>query len=129
MATAPAIFKDLSLNLTPNPVTGDTPPATNEGAVKKALINLIKTPLGTRPFSPEYGTRLYDFLFRPADSETEAEINDELNQCITKFEPRVTITSITTDMSGDGIEIQLNYYVSSISFTQQTLTTTITRTS
>ena len=128
MATAPAIYKDLSLNLTPNPVTGDTPPATNENAVKKALINLIRTPLGTKPFSPEYGTRLYDFLFRPADAETESEINDELNQCITKFEPRVTITSITTDMSGDGIEIQLNYYVTNVSSTPQTLTTTITRT-
>ena len=58
MATTGAVYKDLPLNLTPNPVTGDTPPATNENAVKKALINLIKTPLGSRPFSPEYGTRL-----------------------------------------------------------------------
>jgi phage baseplate assembly protein W len=128
MATVPTFYKDLSMNLTPNPVTGDTPPATNEGAVKKALINLIRTPLGTKPFSPEYGTRLYDFLFRPADAETESEINDELNQCITKFEPRVTIVSITTDMSEDGIEINLNYYVKNVAG-QQTLTTTITRTS
>jgi hypothetical protein len=127
MATAPAIFKDLSLNLTPNPVTGDTPPAVNENAVKKALINLIRTPLGTRPFSPEYGTRLYDFLFKPADSETEADINDELNNCITKFEPRVKVVSITTNMNDDGIEIELNYYVVNVS-AQQTLTTTITRT-
>ena len=129
MATALAIYKDLSLNLTANPVTGDTPPATNENAVKKALINLIKTPLGTKPFSPEYGTRLYDFLFGPADAQTESEINDELNQCITKFEPRVTVVSITTDMSNDGIEIQLNYYVTNVSTAPQTLTTTITRTS
>lgn len=128
MATAPAFFKDLSLNLTPNPVTGDTPPAANENAVKKALINLIRTPLGTRPFSPEYGTRLYDFLFKPADSETEADINDELNNCITKFEPRVKVVSITTNMNDDGIEIELNYYVVNVS-AQQTLTTTITRTS
>ena len=129
MATALAIYKDLSLNLTANPVTGDTPPATNENAVKKALINLIKTTLGTKPFSPEYGTRLYDFLFGPADAQTESEINDELNQCITKFEPRVTVVSITTDMSNDGIEIQLNYYVTNVSTAPQTLTTTITRTS
>lgn len=129
MATAPAIYKDLSLNLTPNPVTGDTPPATNEAAVKKALINLIRTPLGTRPFSPEYGTRVYDFLFSPADPETESDINDELYNCITKFEPRVTIASITTEMRDDGIEINLNYYVTSVSTAEQSLTTTITRTS
>ena len=129
MATAPTFYKDLSLNLTPNPVTGDTPPATNESAVKKALINLIRTPLGTRPFSPEYGTRIYDFLFMPADAATEGDINDELNNCITKFEPRVTIVSITTDMKDDGIEVTLNYYVTSVSTAQQTLTTTISRTS
>lgn len=128
MATS-AVYKDLSLNLTPNPVTGDSSPATNENAVKKALINLIKTPLGSRPFSPEYGTRLYDFLFRPADGETESDINEELNQCITKFEPRVKIASITTNMDGDGIEIIINYYVTTVSNTLQTLTTTITRTS
>ena len=128
MATAPAFFKDLSLNLTPNPVTGDTPPATNENAVKKALINLIRTPLGTKPFSPEYGTRLYDFLFMPADSSTESDINDELHNCITKFEPRVTIVSITTSMGEDGIEINLNYYVNNVSG-QQSLSTIITRTS
>jgi phage baseplate assembly protein W len=126
---ATAIYKDLSLNLTPNPVTGDTPPATNENAVKKALLNLIRTPLGTKPFSPEYGTRLYDFLFSPADAETESDINEELNQCIEKFEPRVKIVSITTNMEDDGIEIILNYYVITISPALQTLTTTITRTS
>jgi phage baseplate assembly protein W len=128
MATAPAFFKDLSLNITPNPITGDTAPAVNEHAVKKALINLIRTPLGSKPFSPEYGTRLYDFLFSPNDSETESEINDELNNCITRFEPRVKIVSITTNMSDDGIEIILNYYVVNVS-AQQSLTTTITRTS
>ena len=126
---ATAIYKDLSLNLTPNPVTGDTPPTTNENAVKKALLNLIRTPLGTKPFSPEYGTRLYDFLFSPADAETESDINEELNQCIEKFEPRVKIVSITTNMEDDGIEIILNYYVTTISPALQTLTTTITRTS
>jgi len=126
---AESVYKDLSLNLTPNPVTGDTPPATNENAVKKALINLIKTPLGTKPFSPEYGTRLYDFLFKPADAETESDINEELNQCITKFEPRVKVVSITTNMNDNGIEIELNYYVTTVTNTLQTLTTTITRTS
>ena len=129
MATTGAVYKDLPLNLTPNPVTGDTPPATNENAVKKALINLIKTPLGSRPFSPEYGTRLYDFLFKPADGETESDINEELNQCITKFEPRVKIASITTNMDSDGIEVIVNYYVTTVTNTLQTLTTTITRTS
>jgi phage baseplate assembly protein W len=76
------IYRDLSLNLTANPVTGDIPVTKNESAVKKALINLLRTPLGTRPFSPEYGTRFYDFLFKPADAETESDINEELNQCI-----------------------------------------------
>jgi phage baseplate assembly protein W len=129
MATAPTFYKDLSLNLTPNPITGDTPPATNEAAVKKALINLIRTPLGTKPFSPDYGTKVYDYLFAPADSSTESDINDEINRCIERFEPRVKVASITTNMDGDGIEIIVNYYVTTISNAQQTLTTTITRTS
>ena len=123
------IYRDLSLNLTANPVTGDIPVTKNESAVKKALINLLRTPLGTRPFSPEYGTRFYDFLFKPADAETESDINEELNQCIEKFEPRVKVVSITTNMDDNGIEVTLNYYVTSVTPSLQTLTTTITRTS
>ena len=128
MSNSAFFFKDLPLNITPNPVTGDIPIATNEMAVKKALINLLRTPIGSRPFNPEYGTRLYEFLFNQADAESESDINNELNDVITKYEPRVKIISITTNIEDYGIDVSIDYYVVNVRGIQ-TLSTTITRTS
>jgi phage baseplate assembly protein W len=128
MSNSAFFFKDLPLNITPNPVTGDIPIATNEMAVKKSLINLLRTPIGSRPFNPEYGTRLYEFLFNQADTESESDINNELNDVITKYEPRVKIISITTNIEDYGIDVSIDYYVVNIRGIQ-TLSTTITRTS
>jgi len=107
-----AYYKDLSLNFTPNPVTGSITTLKDAAAVKGALLNLLRTPIGTKPFDPAYGTTLDTFLFKPRDAETENEINDEINRCIEKFETRVKVVSITTDMSSDNsIEITINYLV------------------
>lgn len=119
-------FSDLPLSLIPNPVTGGVSSAKDEVAVKKALINLIKTPLGSRPFNPTYGTKVYDYIFAPADEETELAINDEIAETIAKWEPRAQVTAIESTISDNGIEIRVEYYVANIP-QQQTLETIISR--
>ena len=119
-------FSDLPLSFKVNPITGDIPPARNESAVKKALINLIRTPVGTRPFAPEYGTRIYDYLFEPADQQTELQLNDDLAQAIERFEPRARLAAIETNIQGNGIEVKVEYYVVNVPQLQQ-LETVITR--
>ena len=120
-------FSDLPLTFKVNPITGDIPPAKNESAVKKALINLIRTPVGTRPFNPDYGTRVYDYLFEPADTQTELRLNDDLAQAIERFEPRAKLVAIETTMQENGIEVKIEYYVVNVPDLQQ-LQTVITRT-
>ena len=122
-----AYYKDLSLNFTPNPNTGSTTTLIDEAAVKGALLNLLRTPLGTKPFDPTYGTILDTFLFKPHDAETENDINDEINRCIEKFETRIKVVSITTDVGDNSIEITINYFVDIAGGRNevQTLTTTI----
>jgi phage baseplate assembly protein W len=119
-------FSDLALSFKVNPITGDIPPARNESAVKKALINLIRTPVGTRPFAPEYGTRIYDYLFEPADQQTELQLNDDLAQAIERFEPRARLAAIETNIQENGIEVKVEYYVVNVPQLQQ-LETVITR--
>lgn len=120
-------FSDIPLNFIANPITLDIPILKNEAAVKKALINLIKTPIGTRPFRPDYGTKIYDYLFEPADISTEIEINEELAKEIQKFEPRVQLISIETIIEEKvGIKVKVVYYMIN-SPIPQTLETIITR--
>lgn len=121
-------FTDLPLNLTPNPVTGDIPTAKNELAVKKALITLIRTPKGSKPFNPDYGSTVFDYLFAQGDQQTELDLNEEIADVIKKYEPRATVVSIDSTIDeNSGIEVTVEYYVQN-STELQTLTTNITRT-
>ena len=122
-----SLFSDLPLTFKVNPITGDIPPARNDSAVKKALINLIRTPVGTRPFNPDYGTRVYDYLFEPGDTQTELRLNDEIASAIERFEPRAKVVAIETTINENGVEIKIEYYVVNVPILQQ-LETVITRT-
>jgi phage baseplate assembly protein W len=120
------LYSDLSLSFDQNPVTGDVRPVAGERAVKSALLNLLRTDLGTRPSNPEYGTRIKEYLFAPADSITEGEIIDDVADSIERFEPRVFVTAMEANVKENGIEIVVEYYVKEFG-NPQTLETTISR--
>jgi phage baseplate assembly protein W len=119
-------FKDLPLAFNVNPITKDVSFAKNEDAVKKSLLNLLRTPLGTRPFRPDFGVNLSRYLFEPADYETEVNINKEVAEAIKRFEPRVQLISIESKIEENtGIKISIAYYI--VGFSQQQIVeTTIT---
>lgn len=119
-------FKDLPLSFAINPITKDISFAKNEDAVKKSLLNLLRSSTGTRPFRPDFGINLDRYLFEPADYETEVNINKEIADAITRFEPRVQLVSIESNVVNDvGIEITIRYFVAGFP-SEQTLETTIT---
>lgn len=113
MATV-IFYKDLPLDFTPHPISGDVRPIVNEVAVKRALTNLVRTRKGTRPFDPEYGTNIHKYLFDTGPL-AENEINKSLYNTIKRYEPRVTVTKIKTEIDGmNGIEITVEYYIKNI---------------
>lgn len=111
MADTPIFYKDLSLDLIPHPVSGDIRPITNETAIRRSLLNTLRTKQGERPFYSEFGTALEKYLFEPADALTESQINKEIYEVITRFEPRITITSIESKVQDNEIDIVVNYYI------------------
>lgn len=113
MANTPVFYKDLSLDLIPHPVSGDIRPITNETAIRRSLLNILRTKKGERAFYSEFGTTLDKYLFEPANALTENLINKEVYDVVTRFEPRVTVTSISSSVEDHGIEIIVNYYIKS----------------
>ena len=73
-------YKDLGLDFTPHPVTGDVRPITNETAIKRSLANLINTRKGTRPFNPEYGCNISDYLFGYQQGFSEYDMKKEIHE-------------------------------------------------
>jgi phage baseplate assembly protein W len=113
MADTPIFYKDLSLDMIPHPVTGDIRPITNETAIRRSLLNTLQTRKGERAFFSEFGTSLEKYLFEPANALTENLINKEVYDVVTRFEPRVTVTSIESKVEDHGIDIKVNYYIKS----------------
>ena len=109
-----AFFKDLSLNFTPHPVSGDVRPIINEVAIKRSIMNLIKTKKGTRPFNPEYGCDISNYLFSYEPGFTEYNMKKEITNAINKYEPRVSIDEVDITFEEYGITLNIQYIIKNI---------------
>jgi phage baseplate assembly protein W len=68
--------------------------------VRSNLIHLLLTRKGYRYYLPDFGTRLYEYIFEPLDGPTFSEIEGEIRDSVEKYMPGVLITNISiTDAS------------------------------
>ena len=67
---------------------------TKDEEVRTNLIHLLLTRKGSRYFLPDFGTRLYEYIFEPLDGPTFSEIEAEIRQSAEKYIPGVKITKI-----------------------------------
>jgi len=107
-------FKDLSLDFTPHPVSGDVRPVINEVAIKRSIINLIRTKKGTRPFNPFYGCNLSDYLFSYEPGFSEFNMKKEIVDAIVRHEPRVIVDKIDIKYEEYGITLNIQYIIKNI---------------
>jgi phage baseplate assembly protein W len=67
---------------------------TLEREVRADLIHLLLTRKGSRYFLPDFGTRLYEFVFEQNDSVSHSQIEDEIREGVKKYIPNLDINSI-----------------------------------
>jgi phage baseplate assembly protein W len=73
---------------------------TTEEEVRSNLIHLLLTRKGYRYYLPDFGTRLYEYIFEPLDGPTFSEIEGEIRDSVERYMPGVQITNISiTDAS------------------------------
>jgi phage baseplate assembly protein W len=63
--------------------------------IKADLIHLLLTRKGTRYYLPEFGTRLYEFLFEPFDGLTFSAIESDIRDAVAMFMPNLLLNNIT----------------------------------
>lgn len=67
---------------------------TPEKEIRANLLHLILTRRGTRYYLPDFGTRLYEYIFEPNDSITFQIIEDEIRTTVKRYIPNLDITQI-----------------------------------
>jgi len=65
--------------------------------IRSNLVHLLLTRKGTRYYLPDFGTRLYEYIFEPLDGETFDSIKTEIQDSIDKYIPNLTIQNITIE--------------------------------
>ena len=111
--TVSRIYKDIDMSFEINPVSKDIGRKYDVNAVKQALKNLLLTPYFTKPFTPKYGSPIYDMLFEPIDKDTASLIGSLIEETIDNFEPRCRVEDVIVYPNFDENEykVQINFYV------------------
>jgi hypothetical protein len=104
-------FKDISLSFDPHPVTKDLPVLTNERSIIRAIRNLVETIPKERFFNSTLGSNVRKSLFDFVDYGTASVIQDQINEVILNYEPRVNNTIVQVDPQPD-----LNTFEVTVSF-------------
>ena len=100
-------FKDISLTFTRNPVTNDILPLRNEDAIKKSVMNLVKTRVGERFFNNLLGTDLKDALFDLGSPALALSLESEIETLLENFEPRVAEPRVDIQFKTDSNELRI----------------------
>lgn len=93
-------WSDFDFSFDINPNTSNLLLKRDVESVKQSLKNLLLTRKGERPFSPNYGSNLYNFLFDPIDIVTETLIREEISVSIRNYEPRVNLLNVLVEEEG-----------------------------
>ena len=87
-------FKDISMSFEVNPINEDLISVKDRTAIARSIRNLVLTVPGERFFNPDLGSRVGELLFDVMDDISGATIRDEIDETITKYEPRVRLQSV-----------------------------------
>ena len=87
-------FKDLDLNFTANPVTGDVATVKDTVSVKRGIQNVLRTGHYERLFQPEFGSAIKELLFEPMTSLTAQRLETEVRSAIDVWEERADVIHI-----------------------------------
>jgi len=117
-------FKDISLSFKRHPVTNDIAVITNEDAIKRSVINLVRTRIGERFFNPLLGSNVDGMLFELADSGISDPITEEISTTINNFEPRVNLRNVNVTVRPDQneLEVDIVYDIIGLAVPTQALT-------
>lgn len=81
---------------------------TDNDLIKESVTRILLTSKGERVNNPEFGSNLQRFLFSNASFH---DIEEEIFNSIARWEPRVSITNISTEwVSTDSIKVLLEFF-------------------
>ena len=91
-----------------NTINNPLPPynLTNIELVKRDILNHFATPMGSRVMLPNFGTRIYEYLFDPFDEYTKNVIIEDA-VTVVQSDPRVELVTINVFQEDQALNIEM----------------------
>lgn len=104
-------FKDISFSFSKNPITNDILVLQNEDAIKKSVMNLVRTQIGERFFNSLIGSSLEKSLFELNTQEIASYIDEEITNLLNNFEPRIRVREVIaeSDYDSNDLNVKIQY--------------------
>lgn len=107
-------FKDISLSFKKHPVTKDILVLKDNDAIKKSVMNIVRTNIGDRFYESTLGTKVEDLLFSlNTDEYGKSLLNSEVATALRNWEPRIRVKRIRSSSfdSSSSVEITIEYEI------------------
>jgi phage baseplate assembly protein W len=75
--------------------------------LEQAMNLVLSTHPGERPFRPEFGCPLKNYVFEGPTTDVRAEIAREVRTSIERWEPRVSVNDVTVTPHPDDVRVLL----------------------
>ncbi len=106
-------FKDIDLNFTAHPITGDVAKKIGDAAIIQSLKSLLSTGKYERLMQPKIYSDLKQQLFEPLDNITASAIGNSIKAVINKFEPRVSLVevNVSPEYDNNGYTVTMTFFI------------------
>ena len=81
---------------------------TESRQIKADLLHLLLTRKGSRYYLPDFGTRLYEYIFEPFDGLTFDAIESDIRDSVQKYMPNLLLNNITITPADPAEEFDLD---------------------
>ena len=100
-------FRDISFSFARNPVNDDILSINDADAIKRAVINLVRTKSGERFYDSLVGTEVEASLFEVQSSEVANNLKIDIQNVLKNYEPRVADVQVEVNYPIDSNEIYI----------------------
>jgi len=116
-------FKDISLSFVRNPVNSDILSLNDSDAIKKSIINLVRTRVGERFFNSLLGTQVENSIFELQTPELASSLELEIKTLLKNYERRIFVNSIliTYPEESNELNVRLSYDIIGLPVPIQTI--------
>jgi phage baseplate assembly protein W len=116
-------FKDVSLSFVRNPVTNDILTINDADAIKKSVVNLVRTRVGERFFNSLLGSKIENSMFELQTPEAAYSLELDIKTLLKNFEKRIFLSSVlvTYPEESNDFNVKISYDVIGLPIPTQTV--------